>query len=92
VASTSNDALRLAAELQPDVTLVDVNLGPERGVDLARQLVASTSGTRRQPVILISADKESDLIDLIDASPAIGFVSKSDLSGRAIADLVSKGR
>jgi DNA-binding NarL/FixJ family response regulator len=88
VASTIAEALRLADELEPDVTLVDVDLGDESGLDLARQLAAVT---RRAPstVILISASPEQDLVDLLDESPAIGFVSKSDLSGRAIAGLVA---
>ena len=40
-------------------------------------------------MILISAYPEQDLVELIDDSPAIGFVSKSDLSSRAIARLVA---
>jgi DNA-binding NarL/FixJ family response regulator len=89
VASTSAEALRYAGELEPDVTLVDVDLGDESGLDLARQLAAAGSGS---PVILISANAELDLVDLIDASPAIGFVSKSDLSGRAIAEVLAGGQ
>ena len=46
VASTSAEALRRADELQPDVTLVDVDLGDDSGFDLARQLAAATSGAR----------------------------------------------
>jgi CheY-like chemotaxis protein len=90
VASTSAEALQRADELQPDVTLVDIDLDDESGFDLARRL---TDGTGRQPspVILISAYPEQDLVDLIDDSPAIGFVSKSDLSGRVIAELVTGG-
>lgn len=89
VASTSVEALRRAEELQPDVTLVDVDLGNDSGFDLARQLADATSG-KRSPVILISAYPEQDLVDLIDDSPAIGFVSKSDLSSTAIAGLVAR--
>ena len=40
-------------------------------------------------MILISAYPEQDLVELIDESPAIGFVSKSDLSSSAIAQLVA---
>jgi DNA-binding NarL/FixJ family response regulator len=36
VATTSVDALRLEEELLPDVVLVDIRLGTERGVDLGR--------------------------------------------------------
>jgi DNA-binding NarL/FixJ family response regulator len=88
VASTIAEALRRAGELQPDVTLVDIDLGNESGFDLARQL-ADASSAARSTVILISACPEQDLVDLIDDSPAIGFVAKSDLSSRAIARLVA---
>jgi CheY-like chemotaxis protein len=93
VASTALDALRRAEELRPDVTLVDIELGQESGFDLARRLTERlTEGTGSQPppVILISAYPEQDLADLIEASPALGFLPKSGLSGRAIVELVGR--
>jgi CheY-like chemotaxis protein len=89
VASTTIDALRRADELRPDVTLVDIELGQESGFDLARRLTEGT-GNGPWPVILISAYPEQDLADLIEASPALGFLPKSSLSGRAIFDLVGR--
>jgi CheY-like chemotaxis protein len=87
LASTSTEALQRADELQPDVTLVDIDLGEESGFDLARQL-ADRAGGQGSPVVLISTYAEQDLRDLIDDSPAVGFLSKSDLSGRAIHGLL----
>jgi CheY-like chemotaxis protein len=89
VASSGAGALRLVEEHDPDVVLVDVYLGDESGFDLAERLSAAPA--QRRPVILISADAEADLEDLIDASPAIGFVSKSRLSANAIAELLDRG-
>jgi DNA-binding NarL/FixJ family response regulator len=89
VASSGAGALRLVEEHDPDVVLVDVYLGDESGFDLAERLSPAAGGGR--PVILISADAEADLEDLIDASPAIGFVSKSRLSANAIAELLDRG-
>jgi CheY-like chemotaxis protein len=89
VASTSADALRRIQEFQPDVTLVDIDLGNDSGFELAQQLATATSGARSR-VILISATPEQDLVDLIDESPAIGFVSKSDLSALAITRLLAR--
>jgi hypothetical protein len=40
-------------------------------------------------VVLISAYPESELADLIVASPAVGFVSKSQLSGGIIRSLIA---
>jgi hypothetical protein len=39
-------------------------------------------------VILVSTHTEEDYADLIAASPAVGFLAKTDLSARAIRDLV----
>jgi CheY-like chemotaxis protein len=86
VASTSAEAMRHSRQLQPDVTLVDVDLGRESGFDVAQQLSEEFGGA----VVLISTYAERDLSDLIDASPAVGFLSKFDLSGRAIRELLER--
>jgi CheY-like chemotaxis protein len=88
VATTSAEALRRVDELRPDVILVDVDLGPESGFELARHIAAPTRAAR-PPVVLISASPQQDLVELIDDSSAIGFVSKSDLSGQAIGRLLA---
>lgn len=85
VASTSADALREVVTLRPDVVLVDVSLGEESGLELARRLDDQAAGA---DVILISSRLESDLADLITESPAAGFLSKSDLSASAIRGLL----
>jgi CheY-like chemotaxis protein len=84
--STGVEALRASEEHDPDVILVDVDLGQESGFDLAERL-NSASGQRR-PVILISAYPEQDLEDLLAGSSAIGFVSKAKLSAQAILDVL----
>lgn len=83
VASTADEAVRLSAELQPDVALVDVYLGPESGVELARRLAVDHGGPC-PAVILISTYSERDLAEVIAGSPAAGFVSKCSLSRAAI--------
>jgi DNA-binding NarL/FixJ family response regulator len=80
VAATSAEALRLEEELRPDVVLVDIRLGDESGFDLARRL--------RSPVILISTDAQREHLEEIAASPATGFISKTELSASAILQLV----
>ncbi|MFC7645006.1 hypothetical protein ACFQX6_33330 [Streptosporangium lutulentum] len=74
-------------ELRPDVTLVDIGLGEESGFDLARQL-ARAGCEERSRVILISAYAEKDFVDMIAASPAVAFLPKSCLSGRAISEIL----
>ena len=89
VASNSSEALQQAADLQPEVTLVDIYLGNESGFDLARSL-AARADDKDGAVILISTYAERDLADVIATSPALGFLSKSDLSRRAIDALLAK--
>jgi DNA-binding NarL/FixJ family response regulator len=85
-ASTIEQALQVAAELRPDVILVDVDLGDESGFDLAERLKAADAAS----VVLISAYPEAELLDLIAASPALGFVAKSNLSAQAVSDLLGR--
>ncbi|MFN2557039.1 MAG: response regulator [Nitriliruptorales bacterium] len=88
VASSSAEALRHVEEADPDVVLVDIVLGSESGFDLARRL--ATAGSIRASVIMISTHGEEDFADLIEASPAIGFLPKWNLSASAINDLLSR--
>jgi DNA-binding NarL/FixJ family response regulator len=89
VASTGADALRCFEELRPDVTLVDLDLGGESGFDVAEQL-HQAAGPIPPPVILISTHSAQDFAELIETSPAVGFVPKSGLSGNAIRDLIGR--
>jgi DNA-binding NarL/FixJ family response regulator len=83
VASTGTEAVRLVQALEPDVALVDIDLGAESGLDLARRL-AGVSARPASRVILISTHARADFEELIEASPVAGFVSKSALSAEAI--------
>lgn len=85
IASNCGDALAIAASGRPDVALVDVDLGAESGLDLARALATSDEPVA---VILISAYAENDLRELIDDSPAVGFLPKSVVSRAVIDDLL----
>ena len=88
VASNTADALMIASCDRPDVVLVDVDLGAESGLDVARALASSDEPV---PVILISAYAEKDLRELLDDSPAVGFLPKSVVSRAAIDDLLPPG-
>jgi DNA-binding NarL/FixJ family response regulator len=84
VASDSAEARSRVEELQPDAVLVDIALGAESGFGLAEALAREGGPT----LILISTLAEADFVDLIAASPAVGFIAKSELSARAVRDLV----
>jgi DNA-binding NarL/FixJ family response regulator len=77
-ARTQTEALEKAAELKPDVVLVDISLGSDAAFpDL------------RSHIVLISTRAQEDFEDLIAASPAAGFLPKNLLSARAVRGLVS---
>jgi two-component system, NarL family, nitrate/nitrite response regulator NarL len=88
-ACTSAMAIDATERLRPDVVLVDIMLGQESGIDLARRLVERSVRGAPAIVILISTESEDDFSELIEASPARGFVHKSELSAAAILRLLS---
>jgi CheY-like chemotaxis protein len=87
-ASTSTEALARVRELEPEVTMVDVNLGEESGFDLAWKL-AAISDEAPTSTILTSTRGESDLAELVAVTPVLGFISKSELSAGAVHDFVA---
>ena len=87
VASTGAEARRQVQSLQPQVVLVDIALGKESGFDLVLSLVEDGLGDEAA-VILISTRSAEDFADLIAGSPAAGFLTKGELSARAIRRIV----
>ena len=83
-AGSAADARRQITELRPDVALIDIDLGDESGLELARQLREQSGQVAAPDVILISTHDEAEYADLIQASSAIGFLAKSDLSAASI--------
>ena len=90
LAAGGDEAVRVAGDLGPDVALVDIDLGGENGLAVARRLCAEEHGGLVGAVILISTHAEEEFAELIAASPAVGFVAKSDLSAEAIEALLSR--
>ena len=88
IATTTNEALQQTEALRPDVVLVDISLGDESGFELTRQLVDSFPYLRSR-VVLISTRDEEDYADLIAASPAVGFLAKSNLLAKTLRELCS---
>jgi DNA-binding NarL/FixJ family response regulator len=88
VASTIAEALSRAAELRPEVVLVDITLGAQSGFELARRLRANGRDDSLK-VILVSTHAEADFADLIAESPANGFLPKSELSAEAIRRVIA---
>jgi DNA-binding NarL/FixJ family response regulator len=79
------DGVAAVAELEPDLVLVDVNLPDIDGFEVIERLA---DGGRTPPVVLTSIRSASDFGDLIDSSGARGFISKAEISGEALAEIL----
>jgi two-component system, NarL family, nitrate/nitrite response regulator NarL len=88
IAASGEEGVRSARELRPDVVLVDIDLGAESGFEVVRRLAEAAPAAPR--MILISTHDEHEFIDLIDESPALGFLAKTDLSAAAIRQLLAQ--
>ena len=84
-APSGEDAVTAAAELDPDVVLMDINLPGINGVEATRRLVAAHPGIQ---VVLLSTYAENDLpADARDCG-AVGYLRKDDLTPKALQALL----
>jgi two-component system, NarL family, nitrate/nitrite response regulator NarL len=87
IATSGDEAAHLANVLRPDLALVDISLREESGFDVARRLVNS-SNEKPPAVILISTYDEREFSGRIEASPALGFIAKTQLSAERVRQLL----
>jgi DNA-binding NarL/FixJ family response regulator len=85
-ARSGSEAVRLAKEGRPDVALVDIDLGGENGLDVARDLAALSPAP---VVVLISTHTEAEVGEMVAASRAVGFIPKSRLDAAAVRAFLS---
>jgi DNA-binding NarL/FixJ family response regulator len=84
-AATGAEALEQAAELAPELVLLDVQLPDADGFEVASRLLA------RDPelgIVLVSGRDATAYGDRIESSGARAFIFKADLSGAAIERLI----
>ncbi len=81
-ATSTSEALERVAALEPNLALVDIELGDEDGIALAQQIAVRSPSVR---VLLISAYDPGDVDEVIVESRAAGFLPKSRLGAQAIA-------
>ena len=78
-------ALRAATRLHPQVVVLDVQLPGINGFEVSRRLLA---GPRPPVVVLVSTAEAGDYGRRIGESGAIGFITKSSLSGDTLHALL----
>ena len=81
-ASGGRSAVRLVAELVPEVVLMDLSMPGVDGLEATRQIVASGSPT--QVVILTITDEDESVIQALMAG-AVGYVRKDESLDHMIA-------
>jgi CheY-like chemotaxis protein len=79
------DGVAAVAELEPDIVLVDVNLPDIDGFEVVARLA---NGGRSPPVVLTSIRSAGDFGDLIETSGADAFISKAEISGEALTEVL----
>ena len=82
-------ALRLVADVEPDVALIDLSLGQDCGIELISD-IARAGLAEQMFVILVSTCAEDDLYEASGLCGADGYLPKMDLSGGAIRDLLRR--
>jgi DNA-binding NarL/FixJ family response regulator len=84
-AADGASGIELARAVGPDVVLLDVVLPDLSGFDVAEELSAGPSKT-----ILVSSRDRADFGPRLRRSPAVGFISKDQLSGERVRTLLEQ--
>src|SRR5690349_18856573 len=84
-AADGEGALARAAELAPDLVVLDVQLPDLDGFEVAAKLLADAPDLA---IVLVSSREAKDYGPLIERSGVRGFIFKADLSGAALERLL----
>ena len=72
-AQTGRDAVRLAAQLRPDVILMDIAMPVLNGIEATRQILAVNPAAR---ILILSAHSDDEYIERTIAVGVVGFLEK----------------
>jgi len=84
-AENGSKALELTRLLEPEVVLLDIALPDQSGLDVAEQLRDAAS-----QIVLTSSRRPTDFGARLRKSSALGFISKDELSGETLAQLLER--
>ncbi len=84
-AGDGESGVEAAAQLAPQLVLLDVQLPGIDGFAAATQILAANGGVQ---VVLTSSRDGCDFEDEVEASGASGFIAKQELSGAGLCALL----
>ncbi|HEY4333909.1 MAG TPA: response regulator transcription factor [Ilumatobacteraceae bacterium] len=87
-AESGEDAVAVVDALQPDLVLMDINMGGIDGIEAAARITAANPATM---VVLLSTYDLSDLPPTARTSGAAAYVNKDDFGGRVLRRLWQDG-
>ena len=87
-AADGESALTTMEEARPDIVLLDIQLPGIDGFAVAERLARLPSPPT---VVLVSTRGEDAYRQRLSERPGVGFVNKSDFSGRALSAIVGPG-
>lgn len=82
-ASDGDEAVRLCAEHEPDIVLMDIGMPGQDGIEATRAIHARDAG---QHVVIYTGSDEYDDVARADAAGAVGFLHKGALTSPDLAD------
>ncbi|MET0951879.1 MAG: response regulator transcription factor [Aeromicrobium sp.] len=88
-ASTLATAVEAATTHRPDLILVDIDLGGESGFDVVEAL-HDLQPPVPPAILLVSTHDRDDFAEMVEASSAVGFLQKIELSAELILQTVSR--
>jgi two-component system NarL family response regulator len=81
-AADGNTALRLAAELVPDIVVLDITLPEMNGIEIATRITAAQSGIR---VVALSMHSDKRFVTEMFKAGASGYVTKTAAAAELLA-------
>jgi DNA-binding NarL/FixJ family response regulator len=76
-AETGEDSVRMAAELRPDLVLMDVNLPGINGLDATRQILSGAEAADPVVVLLLSTYEEEEYAPRAAECGAAAYIPKA---------------